>query len=195
MIDLGAGDDTFFGGRGGINHQIRGGDGNDKMFGPDYVRNPSNDDGTAAMFGEAGNDLIDLGDYNNVQTASGGAGNDKIIGGQHYVSQNLYGDAGDDKIWSINPELRGQEITASTGTAMYGGAGNDHMYGNDQDETLIGDDGEAVAGTGPLDAILDYGTLADYYNEDEAGDDVIFGYGGTDWIFGMKGDDILDGGS
>ena len=81
---------------------------------------------------------------------------------------------------------------------MDGGPGNDHMYGNDLPEILIGDDGYVFYRNGEL----DYGTVdpivdslySIYYNE-TGGDDVIFGYGGVDNIFGMKGDDFLDGGA
>ena len=67
--------------------EVNGGSGNDKIFGPDYVI--GNDDGIAVLNGDDGDDLIDLGDFNQNNLAYGGAGNDKIIGGQHYGSQNL----------------------------------------------------------------------------------------------------------
>ena len=70
----------------------------------------------------------------------GGTGNDKLIGGLHTNSMDLYGDDGDDKIWAINPEQRGME-THSSGSAsdLYGGYGNDVIYGSDLADIIYGD--------------------------------------------------------
>ena len=89
----------------------------------------------------------------------------------------------------INPEQRGMEGTPY-GQLGYGGYGNDHIYGSDVADVLVGDDGTVLKGD------LEYGAapFASYYNESGEGDDVIFGYGGDDTIFGMAGDDVLDGG-
>ena len=93
----------------------------------------------------------------------------------------------------INPEQRGLEVEPTDAWEASGGPGNDHMFGSEIGEILLGDDGE-------LDAVdasqLDYGVApnADYYNQTDPGDDVIKGYGGADLIFGEAGDDVLDGG-
>ena len=65
-------------------------DGNDKIFGPDYVTGVGND-GAAIIYAGHDDDLLDLGDFNYSNYGYGGAGNDKIIGGQHYGVQKLYG--------------------------------------------------------------------------------------------------------
>ena len=123
--------------------------------------------------------------------AFGGPGNDKIIGGIT-TDQYLYGDEGDDKIWVINPEQRGMEIFSDEtdrDNEAKGGYGNDHIFGSDAADRIIGDIGDINT----TDDEYIYGSDDDYYNQD-GGDDVIFGYGGDDLIFGLVGDDVLDGG-
>ena len=66
---------------------------------------------------------------------------------------------------------------------MFGDSGDDHLYGNDLDEILVG---------GTYGAWYGYGD--EYYYNEDSGDDVIFGYGGEDNISGLKGDDTLYGG-
>ena len=63
--DLGEGDDTFFGGSGGYGHTVDGGDGNDKIFGPNNV-SVTNMYGSVTLNGDAGDDIIDFGDYNDI---------------------------------------------------------------------------------------------------------------------------------
>ena len=97
----------------------------------------------------------------------------------------------------INPEQRGLEVEPTNPWVGIGGPGNDHMFGSEIGERLVGDDGELVQDLdNPMDLMLDYGAepYADYYNQTDPGDDVIKGYGGDDLIFGMAGDDVLDGG-
>ena len=45
----------------------------------------------------------------------------------------------------INPEQRGMEGTPY-GQLGYGGYGNDHIYGSDVADVLVGDDGTVVKG-------------------------------------------------
>ena len=161
---------------------MRGGEGNDKIFGPDNVIGDGSD-GRVFLEAGDGDDLVDLGDFNYSSLVYGEAGNDKMIGGQHYGFQKLYGGTGDDKMWSINEDQRGQEIDPAMETEMWGDDGNDHMFGNDLDERLMGDTYSLTTGDGYLSLELNYGSLPDYYNE-TGGDDVIYGYGGVDAIFG-----------
>ena len=205
---LGGGNDTFFGGNGGSYGTIVGNDGNDKIFGPDnvtvtggaaFVKIYGDDDtdteGTSAdsdVEGD-GSDIIDFGDYNDIHYGKGGDGNDKIIGGQHNTLQKLYGELGDDMMWSINEDQRGSEImpagatgAAFTGPFMYGGGGNDKMFGNDLPEYLVGDSYKLDEDASNLLVRIMYGAdLADYYNDTDIGDDAIYGYGGDDAIFGQ----------
>ena len=106
-------------------------------------------------------------------------------------------------MWSINPDQRGREITPMgdpaagftfAGPFMYGDGGNDKMYGNDLGEYLAGDSYRLLENASLLGVRIDYGTIADYYNDTDIGDDAIYGYGGDDAIFGQQGDDKLDGG-
>ena len=82
------GDDVYFGANVGAYDQVQGGEGNDKIFGGNYFA--KNEDGNLQTgqnyFGDAGDDLIDLGDFNGINSADGGNGNDKIIGGHHLIA-------------------------------------------------------------------------------------------------------------
>ena len=80
----------------------------------------------------------------------------------------MFGDEGDDKIWFVNPEQKGLEtaIGISLSTAV-GGYGNDHIFGSDIANLILGDKG--IADLGATDGThLQYGAtpseLADYYN-------------------------------
>ena len=54
-----------------------------------------------------GDDIIEVGNHNNLVTVYGQGGNDKIIGGWGASQDDrLYGGSGDDKIWLVNPEER-----------------------------------------------------------------------------------------
>ena len=101
-------------------------------------------------------------------------------------------------MWSINEDQRGSEIMPAgdptgvdaspftfTGPFMYGGGGNDKMFGNDLPEYLVGDSIKLDEDADNLLVRIDYGTIADYYNDTDIGDDAIYGYGGDDAIFGQ----------
>ena len=64
-VDLGYGDDVFFGGNGGNVLEVYGNYGNDKIFGPNDVFETSFY-GTVTLNGDAGDDIIDFGDYNDI---------------------------------------------------------------------------------------------------------------------------------
>ena len=137
-FDLGAGNDTFFGGTDGTTVDVDGGDGNDKIFGPNSI---DDDDGygNVVLTGYNGDDIIDHGDYNYGDYGYGGDGNDKLIGGLATNTLRLDGEAGDDKIWMINPEQRGLEPTPGGSWTAFGGHGNDHIFGSEIGEFLVGD--------------------------------------------------------
>ena len=79
----------------------------------------------------------------------------------------MYGDEGDDKIWVVNPEQRGLEYGGAE-YKTYGGLGNDHIFGSEEPEIIVGDDGVVDLTTDPMKPHLDYGMTAtelnDYYN-------------------------------
>ena len=86
-VDLGYGDDVFFGGNGGSVLEVYGNYGNDKIFGPNDMTS-----GTPELSGGYGDDIIDFGDHNYGHLGYGGYGNDKIIGGiVGYGNQRLEG--------------------------------------------------------------------------------------------------------
>ncbi|WP_417255418.1 Hint domain-containing protein [Celeribacter halophilus] len=154
----GAGNDTIL--TGDDNDYIEGGDGNDTIdagFDDDEV------------YGGAGNDTI-----------QGGEGNDTIDGGDD--NDIIYGDVSpdsDDYTAFSYYELddHGETTSADTDTAnnsdvIYGGAGDDTIYGQDDADTLYGGDGDDT-----LDGGID--------------DDTLYGGAGNDTLLGGEGDDTI----
>lgn len=179
-----AGDD-FIRGNGG-NDTIRGGTGKDTLFGgsgddlilggeqPDKIEgNGGNDE----LFGESGNDRI-----------TGNSGNDLIVGGSG--NDDLFGNSGRDDIkggagndiligGDGNDVLRGgagREVDRFTIEAgMFGGRGNDRMFGGSKADGLSGGKGnDRMFGN--------------------SGGDFLIGDEGNDTMFGGVGGDILRGG-
>ncbi|MEG3662638.1 Hint domain-containing protein [Celeribacter halophilus] len=165
----GAGNDTIL--TGDDNDYIEGGDGNDTIdagFDDDEV------------YGGAGNDTI-----------QGGEGNDTIDGGDD--NDIIYGDVSpdsDDYAAFSYYELddNGETTSADTDTTnnsdvIYGGAGDDTIYGQDDADTLYGGDGDDT-----LDGGIDDDTL---YGG--AGDDTLLGGEGDDTIYAGGGDTVTGG--
>ena len=76
----------------------------------------------------------------------------------------MYGDEGDDKIWVVNPEQRGLEYGGAE-YKTYGGLGNDHIFGSEVLDIIVGDDGEVDITTDAMKFHLSYDTdIEDYYN-------------------------------
>ncbi len=106
---------------------IRGGAGNDQIFGGD---------GWDDVYGGEGNDLIDGGgDWDILYGEDGdddiygGEGDDDIYGGAGY--NVLYGNAGHDEIFG-----------GDDWDDIYGGTGNDYLDGGDDWDILFGEDGD-----------------------------------------------------
>ncbi|WP_022703341.1 calcium-binding protein [Pseudorhodobacter ferrugineus] len=181
----GAGDDLLDGGLG--DDQIFGGAGEDVLVGAagdDSLQGGRGDD---ALAGGAGDDTLDGGDGDDVLNGStgsdvmyGGAGDDVIDGVSPTASRSLE-DAFDDVRDEFSASMRstfGTDVTdadigrflndfaSEEGThgadALFGGAGNDQLIGNDGD-TLTGGAGNDsfgvnwVTGNDPV-AITDYDT-------------------------------------
>jgi Ca2+-binding RTX toxin-like protein len=94
----------------------------------------------------------------------------------------MRGEKGDD-------EIRG-------GSELYGGEGNDHIYGGPRGAwSIVGDDGDDIifGGEGD-DAFLDGGKGEDILHGGPGGDSLLFGGDGDDVIYGGDGDDTLSGG-
>lgn len=119
-------------GNSGGNDDLRGGEGNDVMFGEagaDTLHGGEGDDalsggvGADRLFGGAGNDSLDGGSGDD--KLLGDSGDDKLTGGdgKDYLhggtgADNLDGGAGNDKL-----------VGGTGADTINGGAGNDHMWG------------------------------------------------------------------
>jgi hypothetical protein len=87
----------------------------------------------------------------------------------------LRGQKGDDEIRGSNP----------TGDEIYGGDGNDVMYGFSGGDWIVGDNGDDV---------IHGGDGSDYFLSGSKGDDVIYGGDGNDEVLDDQGEDVLYGG-
>ncbi|MBO9475106.1 calcium-binding protein [Shimia sp. R10_1] len=116
----------------GGNDDLRGGDGNDTMFGgggDDKLHGGSDND---ALHGEAGNDRIMGGDGDDL--ATGGAGNDSLTMGDGADTAEggagrdyLHGEHGADSLTGGDGD---DKLVGGTGAdTIAGGAGNDHLWG------------------------------------------------------------------
>lgn len=155
-IDLGAGNDGFWGG--GEKDMVWGGDGNDTV-----VSGAGND----TIFGGAGNDKIWSGEGND--NVFGDEGNDTIMGGQG--NDDIYGGQGDDLLYGEegNDTLHGNDGN----DWMSGGEGNDVLYGDMGNDTLCG-----LAGNDKLFG----GTGDDYVLGGDGNDFLDTGLNSLDWL-------------
>ncbi|WGZ93260.1 MAG: calcium-binding protein [Candidatus Thiothrix putei] len=141
-LDGGPGDDILIGGSNG-NEEIRvdgklqgetlrGGDGNDKLYGDDY---PTSNAGTSGDIDADGtpaptfpnNDILEGG--NGDDLLDGGSGNDKLDGGDD--NDTLYGGVGNDELYGGD----GDDL-------LDGGSGNDTLEGGYGIDTIIGGTGD-----------------------------------------------------
>lgn len=129
----GGGDDSLYGGD--QTDTLRGGDGNDTLWGDaddDFLVGDGGHDslvggaGYDSLYGGIGADTLDAGQDGGLLW--GGTGNDSLV--SSYGAARLYGEDGNDRL-----------VSGSDGAdALYGGAGNDSLYGMTGD-TLSGGDG------------------------------------------------------
>lgn len=225
----GAGNDTLDAGAG--QDTIRGEDGDDRVllasYGPGLGNGTS---GSLLAYGGNGNDsfqAMDHGDSRSVSiqaigndsvdggfvTLHGGAGNDQIYAGA-VQGGDLFGGADDDVLTGYVAD--GQEGRLG----MYGGTGNDGLYGNagidawggsGVDNISLGDNGRAWGGAGDdtiaissitVGALIYGGSGNDTLqmgDADDTGhggdnDDVLYGNRGNDMLYGGLGNDTLYGG-
>lgn len=149
---------------------IRGGAGNDSLFGffdDDTIRGFGGND---TLLGRRGNDFL-IGD----------SGNDRLLGDEG--NDSLRGDAGGD-------ELRG----GSGDDTLEGGSGVDVLLGEaGQDELRGGTDRDVLRGGAGNDLL--FGGTGDDFLQGDAGRDRLVGGEDNDLLWGGADDDILIGGS
>ena len=192
IIELNGGDDTLFASNPTV---IRGGDGDDTIRattavevhggrGDDEIRIDAGD-GTAAIYGGAGDDTL-TGSRSGDFLMSGGDGNDFLyvrgrmthasdVAGQVRGDDGkdvIYGSRGDDDLWG-GPGM----------DRIVGGAGNDTIRGGGSSDTIIGGAGDDLVYAGPGDDTV----------RGRDGDDRLHGGKGDDLLVGSRGADILDG--
>lgn len=193
-VVAGDGRDTIFGGRGG--DSINGGDGVDLlhgMQGRDSIQGGGDNDD---LHGGSGRDTLDGGpardsiygyvpgedepaNSNENDVLRGNEGNDLLDSGLS-PNDKVYGGAGNDRMFGSG-ELRG-------------GSGRDHITAREGGGTLIigGADRDWVIGSSSSDTIIG-GTGPDDIQA-RGGDDLVDGGAGTDRILGEDGSDVLIGG-
>ena len=159
-------------------------------------------DDADTVLGGTGNDEIDAGvDADDVD---GGAGDDTIIGGEG--SDTLSGGDDDDLIYGgLDPifpdslnirddnDTFGPDPEPNNGRDLIdGGAGNDTIFGQDDDDTIYGGTGDDFIDAGIDDDYVEGGAGIDIISGDH-GDDTLSGGSETDLIVGGEGDDEISG--
>jgi Ca2+-binding RTX toxin-like protein len=183
-VNLGGGDDQFFGGRGG--DVVHGGDGDDRLYGEDGDDQLYGEGGSDNPDGGGGDDLVDGGAGDDGLEKSLGVSNDPGVGADHYV-----GGPGFDKLLLDN-HARGVTISLN-GAADDGTPGEGDNVGSDI-EDLEGTDGDdSFTGSPGPDSF--YGRLGNDTMRGGGGDDNLGGAGGDDNIAGDAGNDKLEGSS
>ena len=130
--------------------------------------------GNPVLSGRGGDDVIQASGLQGALTAFGGAGSDTIFGSNGADWINGGGAATGDTLPSA---------TADGGDQIWGGDGNDHIFGNSQ---------FAVQGTSDGNDLIQAGSGMDYANGN-GGNDSIYGGEGPDRLYGGAGDDWIDG--
>ncbi|WP_139721906.1 peroxidase family protein [Serinicoccus chungangensis] len=150
---------------------IRGNDGNDRMEGGD---------GADHLIGGLGDDILT--DLFGDDVLKGGDGNDTLSSGQGFGGDLNQGGRGDDMI-----------IGGNDATESFAGPGDDLVFAGDGEDTVFGDDGDdwIEGGLGPF-SLLQGDNGAPFQDDpNEAGHDVIIGYGGEQDYDAEGGDDIM----
>ena len=187
-VDGGAGDDLLSGGS--DTDTLAGGDGNDTLIGgtsSDTLFGGAGDDrfvinagdGSDSSVGGTGNDTLDLSGFTSAVTVGfSGAGAGSVSGS---------GIGGSFQQMEVLETGSGNDtITGAGGNEIvYSGAGNDRVFGGAGVDSLFG-------GLG-LDS-LDGGSGNDLLDGD-AGNDTLIGGDGADLAFGGDGNDLIDGGA
>ena len=189
LIKGGRGNDKIYGSSG--NNEIHGGHGNDQILGG------SGDDvlkggfGNDKIWGKNGNDVI-----------HGGTGHDWLYGGRH--NDTIYGDPDQPysdaqlqlakKLGKKPADLWPAKFTIYGNDYIEGGSGEDHLYGGADNDTIKGGgDNDVIKGNSGNDKI--WGGSENDYIEGGSGHDKLYGDSGADEIHGGIGNDLIKGGS
>jgi VCBS repeat-containing protein len=162
----------------GINHVIRGGEGDDEIDGGESNDAIDGGEGSDAINSGAGDDVADGGLGDDVM--DGGEGSDSIDGGEG--NDAIDGGVGDD----VADGGVGNDV-------MDGGEGSDSIDGGEGNDAIDGGVGDDVADGGEGNDAIDGGTGNDVADGGE-GSDSIDGGVGNDRISGGVGNNTLVGG-
>ncbi len=208
QVDGDDGTDWLFGG--GANDSLNGGAGNDYLDGgdaTDVLRGGAGDDvvlggnGNDTLNGDAGIDQL-YGDDNTDGAA--GHGNDQLFGDAgdalgNQAGQRLFGGGGHDLLEAFAPTTDALAESALIGDQLFGGNGNDQVFGNLRREVLHGGSGndnvrgDWLAGPGYFVNSNAATTGGNDVLVGGAGEDHLYGGGGNDTLYGGPDSDLLDG--
>ena len=167
---------------------VKGGGGNDTVFGgfaSDTIRGGG---GLDTLVGAAGDDLLNGG--NSRDTILGGNGADEILGGRGL--DTLDGGAGDD---SIKGEGGLDTLIGSSGDdTLQGGDGRDVIQGDGGDDSISGGAGnDTIFGGAGSDSVVGGSGQDRIFGE--ADGDLLIGGSGDDTVIGGDGRDVVTGGT
>ena len=167
---------------------VKGGGGNDTVFGgfaSDTIRGGG---GLDTLVGAAGDDLLNGG--NSRDTIQGGNGADEILGGRGL--DTLDGGAGDD---SIKGEGGLDTLIGSSGDdTLQGGDGRDVIQGDGGDDSISGGAGnDTIFGGAGSDSVVGGSGQDRIFGE--ADGDLLIGGSGDDTVIGGDGRDVVTGGT
>ncbi|GLV72495.1 hypothetical protein Shyhy02_04980 [Streptomyces hygroscopicus subsp. hygroscopicus] len=145
--------------------------------GDDTAKIDAGSDAYAGIHGGPGDDVLQ---GSAADVFYGEGGDDHIDGGGGVMGFGAFGGDGDDTITNCTYEC-------------HGGAGNDTITGNSEDNLLYGDDGNDILRGGKGDDEL-YGGKGNDRLFGEAGNDKLWGNSGDDVLWGGPGTDTLSGG-
>jgi Ca2+-binding RTX toxin-like protein len=160
--------------------------------GDDHVGFGSSD-GADRLFGDDGNDVLDMG-FGPMMIGWGGPGADRFVEGDGGSGLQLYGGPGNDS-WSVE-----FEFLSNSSTRFFGGDGDDHVflqsannvvaYGNGGNDTLEFPSGD---GAGPSNLVLDGGAGNDHLRGEFGFNSVLRGGSGADELIGGDGVSLYGG--
>jgi Ca2+-binding RTX toxin-like protein len=160
------------------------------VIGSEFADDIEGNDRDNVIVGRGGNDALDGDD--GYDLLDGGDGDDELRGGGHHDHHHHHG-----KHWYWwHHDHHDADV-------LIGGAGNDKIWGESDNDWIEGGDGDDVLyGNGGRDRIFGgadsdklYGGSSDDRLEGGAGDDWLYGNSGNDVLLGGDGNDWLEGGS